>query len=240
MNPKTIRHWLPLMGLIGLLIFFFIAGLGQYLSFSALRDHRAVLIAWTQSHYLSASFLFIGSYTLAVAASFPGAVFLTLAGGFLFGIFWGVVFVVFSATLGAAGLFFAVRFALSDSLAMRASGWIERMRQGFARNAFSYLLTLRLIPLFPFWVVNIVPALLNIKAKTFILATFIGIIPGSTVYVMIGNGLGQVFDANQTPDLGILFEAKILLPLLALAALSLLPVFYSFITRKTNKDSQHE
>lgn len=171
-------------------------------------------------------------YILAVAASIPGAVFLTLAGGFLFGVLWGVLLVVISATLGATLLFFAVRTALGEWLAKKASGWISRMRQGFQHNAFSYLLTLRLIPLFPFWVVNIVPALLSVSAKTFISATFIGIIPGSTVYVLVGNGLSQVFASNQTPNLGIIFEPKVLGPLLALAALSLIPALYQFFTRK--------
>lgn len=171
-------------------------------------------------------------YILAVAISIPGAVFLTLAGGFLFGVLWGVLLVVISATLGATLLFFAVRTALGEWLSKKASGWISRMRQGFQHNAFSYLLTLRLIPLFPFWVVNIVPALLNVSAKTFISATFIGIIPGSTVYVLVGNGLSQVFASNQTPNLGIIFEPRVLGPLLALAALSLIHALYQFFTRK--------
>ncbi|WBV63944.1 VTT domain-containing protein [Legionella pneumophila 130b] len=108
----------------------------------------------------------------------------------------------------------------------RASGWVKRMRSGFKDNAFSYLLTLRLIPLFPFWVINIVSAVLGVSASTFIIATFIGIIPGSIVYVSVGNGLGELFAASLQPNLGIIFEPKFILPLLGLAALSLIPVFY--------------
>ncbi|HIG0326541.1 TPA: FAD-dependent oxidoreductase [Legionella pneumophila] len=229
---KIIHRWMPLLVLIGLLVLFFTLHLDRYFSFNALKENHALLIAWTKSHYFIAPFFFVIFYTTAVAISIPGAVFLTLTGGFLFGIFWGVLFVVISATLGATILFFAVRTALGDWFAQKASGWIERMRQGFQHNAFSYLLTLRLIPLFPFWAVNIVPALLNIRAKTFITATFIGIIPGTTVYVMVGNGLSQIFAANQTPNLGIIFELQILGPLLALAVLSLMPVVYQFTTRK--------
>lgn len=229
---KKIHRWLPLLVLIGLLVLFFSLHLDKYLSFNALRENHALLIAWTQTHYFIAPLIFIVFYTTAVAISIPGAVLLTLTGGFLFGVFWGVLFVVISATLGATILFFAVRTALGDWFAQKASGWIERMCQGFQHNAFSYLVTLRLIPLFPFWAVNIVPAFLNIRAKTFITATFIGIIPGTTVYVMVGNGLSQIFAANQTPNLGIIFELQILGPLLALAVLSLMPVLYQFLTRK--------
>ncbi|HAT8179155.1 TPA: mercuric reductase [Legionella pneumophila] len=229
---KKIHRWLPIIVLVGLLELFFGLHLDKYLSFNTLRENHALLIAWTQTHYLIAPLIFIFFYTITVAISIPGAVLLTLTGGFLFGVFWGVLFVVISATLGATILFFAVRTALGDWFAKKASGWIERMRQGFQHNAFSYLVTLRLIPLFPFWVVNIVPALLNIRAKTFIIATFIGIIPGTTVYVMVGNGLSQLFAANQTPNLGIIFELQILGPLLALAVLSLMPVLYQFLTRK--------
>ncbi|HHM2297816.1 TPA: FAD-dependent oxidoreductase [Legionella anisa] len=232
MIKKTMRRWLPLLILLGLLGVFLTFRLDRYLSFTTLRDHRDLLLSWTQSHFALSAALFMMLYILAVAISIPGAVFLTLAGGFLFGVLWGVLLVVISATLGATLLFFAVRTALGEWLSKKASGWISRMRQGFQHNAFSYLLTLRLIPLFPFWVVNIVPALLNVSAKTFISATFIGIIPGSTVYVLVGNGLSQVFASNQTPNLGIIFEPRVLGPLLALAALSLIHALYQFFTRK--------
>ena len=113
-------------------------------------------------------------YTLAVAISIPGAVFLTLAGGFLFGVYLGTILVVISATLGATLLFFAVRTTLGEWLAQKASEWIERMQHGFQHNAFSYLLTLRLIPLFPFWVVNIAAALLGVPLSTYVITTFFG------------------------------------------------------------------
>lgn len=240
MIKATILRWLPVLILLGLLGVFFIFRLDRYLSFAALREHRALLLSWTQNHFALSILLFMMCYTLAVAISIPGAVFLTLAGGFLFGVLWGVLLVVISATLGATVLFFAVRTALGEWLAKKASGWVSRMRQGFQENAFSYLLTLRLIPLFPFWVVNIVPAILNVSAKTFITATFIGIIPGSFVYVLVGNGLSQVFATNQTPNLGIIFEPQVLGPLLALAALSLIPPLYQFFNRKRTRTNNHD
>ncbi|CEG61533.1 TVP38/TMEM64 family protein [Legionella micdadei] len=239
MSQLTIRRWIPLFILLCLLGLFFGLRLNRYLSFSALREHRALLLSWTQTHFLLSVMLFMGCYTLAVAISIPGAVFFTIAGGFLFGVFTGVLLVVISATLGATLLFFAVRTSLGEWLTKKASGSIGRMRLGFQRNAFSYLLTLRLIPLFPFWVVNIVPALLNVSAKTFILATLIGIIPGSFIYVLVGNGLSQVFATNQTPNLAIIFEPQVLGPLLALAALSLMPALYQFFNSRC-KDGDRE
>lgn len=241
MVKTMLSRWLPLLVLLGLFSLFFIFRLDRYLSFTALRDHRALLLSWTQTHFILSALLFVMCYTLAVAISIPGAVFLTLAGGFLFGVFIGVLLVVISATLGATLLFFAVRTALGEWLAKKTSGWVDRMRQGFQRDAFSYLLTLRLIPLFPFWAVNIVPALLNVSAKTFITATLIGIIPGSFVYVLLGNGLSQVFASNQTPNLGIIFEPYVLGPLLALAVLSLMPALYRrFFSRKHKNKIKNE
>jgi uncharacterized membrane protein YdjX (TVP38/TMEM64 family) len=100
------------------------------------------------------------------------------------------------------------------------------MEEGFRQDALSYLLVLRLIPIFPFWLVNIVPAFLGVPLGTYVLGTFVGIIPGSFVYASVGNGLGAVFDAGGTPDLGIIFEPAILLPIVGLAVLALLPIAY--------------
>ncbi|MBA2655431.1 MAG: FAD-dependent oxidoreductase [Tatlockia sp.] len=239
MNKKKLSAWLPLIVLVGLLILFFSFRLDNYLTFRSLHAHQATLIEWTKTHYFTSILIFISCYTLAVAVSVPGAVFLTLAGGYLFGVVWGTILVVFSATLGAILLFFAVRTSLGNWLAKSASTWLDRMRQGFQQNAFSYLLTLRLIPLFPFWVVNIVPALLGVRLKTFGLATFFGIIPGSIVYVFVGNSLNRVFASNQTPNLSLIFSFEILMPLLALAALSLLPVAYKWFYRNEKTNITH-
>lgn len=238
MNKTAIHHWLPLIILIGLLVVFLSFRFDNYLSFEVLKANHDLLISWANKHYFMAPFLFIVCYIFSVAISLPGAVYLTLAGGFLFGIFWGIIFVVIGATIGATIIFFAVRTSLGKWLAQKTSGWIGRMRQGFRHNAFAYLLTLRLVPLFPFWVVNIVPALLDVNAKTFIGATLIGIIPGSTVYVMVGNGLSHVFAANQTPNIHIIFEPQILGPLFALAVLSLIHPIYQWVARNHHKQQK--
>jgi len=232
MSQMSIKKWLPLAILLVCLGLFFYFDLQQYLSFTALKQHRHELISWTQANYLLAVLAFMGIYTISIAVSIPGATFMTLAGGFLFGIFWGSIYVVVSATLGATIIFLAVRTALAHWVAQRAGGWVNKMRQGFREGAFQYLLFLRFIPLFPFWVVNIVPGLLGVRTSTYVIATFVGIIPGSIVYVTLGNGLGFLFDQDKTPNLRIILEPYILVPLLLLAVLSIVPILYKAIRRK--------
>jgi uncharacterized membrane protein YdjX (TVP38/TMEM64 family) len=163
-------------------------------------------------------------YAAVIALSVPGGAVLTIAGGFLFGTLPATLYVVVAATLGATILFLIARTALGDPLRARAGPWLRRMEAGFAENALSYLLVLRLIPIFPFWLVNLVPAFLGVGLGTYVLGTFFGIIPGSFVYASVGNGLGAVFDAGETPDVGIIFEPSILVPIVGLAVLALLPV----------------
>jgi len=228
----SLKRWILLIVLLILLGLFFYFQLYRYLSFESLKANRALLLAWSEQHLIWVVLGFIGVYTISVACSVPGATFLTLAGGFLFGPWLGTLWVVLSATLGAFIVFLAVKLALRDWVAKKAAKWLKTMEQGFQHNAFSYLLFLRLVPLFPFWLINIVPALLGVSKRTFVIATLVGIIPGSFVYVLVGNGLGHVFDANETPNLGIIFDPKVLIPLLALALLSLVPVIYKLIQRK--------
>ncbi len=235
LRKKQALRWIPLIFLILMLLLFFAFRLERYLSFSTLKIHHNLLLIWIESHYIQAVIIYILVYILAVAASIPGAIFLTLAGGFLFGIGLGTLYVVISATLGATLLFLAIRLAFENYFVRKASVWVEKMQAGFNKNAFQYLLILRLIPLFPFWIINIVPALLRVKAGTFISATLLGILPGSFVYASLGNGLGHLFDSGKTPDLGIIFEPQILLPLSGLAALSLLSIIYKKINSKDHK-----
>ena len=134
----------------------------------------------------------------------------------------GAVCAVIGATLGATALFLAARAGLGG-LAQRAGRFVAKLEAGFRADAFSYLLVLRLVPIFPFWLVNLVPALVGVRLATFVLATFLGIIPGSFVYTSLGNGLGSVVEE---PDLAIVFEPRVLLPVVGLAILALIPVGY--------------
>lgn len=222
---KMALNWLFLAGLVIGLICVIYFRWYEYLSYDSLKRYHALLLAWTMNHYVLAVFSFMLLYITVVALSVPGALFVTMAGGFLFGPI-ATLFVVVSATIGSTVIFLAVRSTLGAWLANQSKGWIKKMERGFQTNAFSYLLVLRLVPIFPFWVINIVAALLNVPLRTFIIATFIGIIPGAFVYVMIGNSLNYLFAINQTPDFNLIFKPQIFLPLLALAVLALLPLVY--------------
>lgn len=167
----------------------------------------------------------MGVYIALVGLSIPGATFMTLTGGFLFGQLVGTGLVVVSATIGATILFISTKMASEDFLSRKAGPWVDKMKAGFQEDAFYYLLTLRLIPIFPFVAINLVAAVFQISLQTFIVGTFIGIIPGSFVYVSIGNALKDVIlTSNLTPK--IILEPKAMIALVGLGILSLLPILY--------------
>jgi len=223
-RPGLLKRLLPLVLIGGGIATVFALDLHQYLSFQALAENREALRAFVAANEVGAVLGFAALYALAVALSIPGAVILTLAGGFLFGLWLGTAAVVVGATVGATAIFLAARTALGDLLRAKAGPWLARLEAGFRDSAFSYLLFLRLVPVFPFWLVNLVPAFLGVPAGTYVVATLLGILPGTFVYVSVGNGLGAVFDAGGTPDLGIIFSPEILLPIAGLAVLALIPV----------------
>jgi uncharacterized membrane protein YdjX (TVP38/TMEM64 family) len=165
-------------------------------------------------------------YAVVTAFSIPGGAVMTIAGGFLFGPWLGGTLTVFGATIGATAVFLAARYALADLLRDKAGNAIRKMEDGFKENALSYLLFLRLIPVFPFWLVNLVPAFLSVPVGVYIFGTAVGIIPGTFVYALVGDGVGALLEAGQDVNLGIIFEPKFLLPIVGLAALALLPVLY--------------
>ncbi|HRE61135.1 MAG TPA: TVP38/TMEM64 family protein [Micropepsaceae bacterium] len=221
-----LKRALPFVALVAGLIVFFALDLQKYFTLESLRANRVVLADYVAQNPLLAPLAFGGLYALVVAFSLPLGAVMTLAGGLLFGLTVGTVTVVCGATLGATALFLAARGAFRESFARRAGATLKKLEAGFQRNAFSYLLTLRLIPAFPFFLVNLAPALLGMRLGPYVLATFIGIIPGTFVYISIGNGLGALFDAGQTPELGlsIFLKPEILLPIGGLILLSLLPI----------------
>lgn len=226
-TAKTSWKKLIPLACIGLLIvLFFMLGLNDYLTFESLRDHRETLISWYQSNQIMAIACYFIAYALIVAFSVPGATWMTLAGGFMFGTVMATAIVVVAATLGALGIFLIARYALADCFHEKTGNAGARMEKGFRENALSYLLFLRMVPLFPFWLVNLVPAFLNVPARTFVIGTFVGIIPGTAVFCSVGNGLGAVFKSGGMPDLKIIFEPEILTPILGLAILSLVPIIY--------------
>lgn len=220
---------LPLVILAGAAAAFFAAGLHRYLSFDTLRAHRVDLVAWVEAHQALAAVAFMALYAATVVFVPPSGTVLTVTGGFIFGAVLGTGYVVIGATVGATLLFLVARFALGDWLREKAGSGIRRMRDGFAENALSYLLVLRLVPLFPFWLVNIAPAFLGVRLGTFVLGTFVGIIPGTAVYAVFGAGLGSILDANQAFTLAGVLTPQVVGALVGLGLLALVPVVYKKI-----------
>jgi uncharacterized membrane protein YdjX (TVP38/TMEM64 family) len=216
------RRVLPLGLLAGAWIVFMLVGGYRYLTFSALARNRDWLCGLVQQWGVLAALVYIAVYAFLVALSVPGAVILTLAGGFLFGTWVGGLCAVIGATLGATAIFLAARAGLGG-LAQRAGRFIGKLEAGFRADAFNYLLVLRLVPIFPFWLVNLVPALVGVRLPVYMLATFLGILPGTFIYASLGNGLGSVVEE---PDLAIIFKPSVLLPIIGLALLALAPVGY--------------
>jgi uncharacterized membrane protein YdjX (TVP38/TMEM64 family) len=210
------------------------------ISLEALVRHRMAIDAFVSEHRVLALLAYIALYIAAVALSLPGAVFLTVAGGFLFGIAVGASAAVIGATAGATLIFLVARTALGEPLLRRAGPRAAQLAQGFRDDAFSYLLFLRLVPAFPFFLVNLVPAFAGVKLAPFVAATALGVIPGALVFALAGTGLDSVIAAQQAAnsdclaagrvDCHMIFDAKdVLTPqligaLIALGLLALVPV----------------
>jgi uncharacterized membrane protein YdjX (TVP38/TMEM64 family) len=216
-NAGKIAIGLGIACAIGLFFYF---DLGRFLSLDALKDNRDRLLAFTEANYALSVVLFILVYVTVAGLSLPGATILTLAGGFLFGSVFATVYVNLGATTGATLAFLAARYVLRDWVERKFGRWLAPLQQGFAQNAFSYLLTLRLIPLFPFFVVNLVSGVTRINVGTYVAATALGIIPGSFVYAYAGRQLGTISSLKEIASPQVI-GAFVLLGVLALA-----PVVY--------------
>jgi uncharacterized membrane protein YdjX (TVP38/TMEM64 family) len=227
-KPKrgVLRRLLPLLVLACGFGAFFALGLDRYLSFQALADNRAWLESQVEANAVLTAILYVATYAAVAAFSIPGGAILTLLGGFLFGTWLGGAYAVTGATLGSVAVFLAARTALGDALREKAGSAIRRMQDGFNENALNYLLVLRLVPIFPFWLVNLVPAFVGVPLRTYVIGTVFGIMPGGLVYASLGNGLGELLAVGETPNLGIIFRPDILGPIIGLAILALLPVAY--------------
>lgn len=221
-----VKRFLPLAILVLGLGAFFASGLHRHVSFEAISQHNQVLQEFVRNNLLQAVLLYGLIYAVATAFSLPVGLILTVTGGWLFGTTLATAGVVVGATLGACALFLAARSAFADLLRDRASGWVDKFKQGFQEGAFSYMLTLRLVPLFPFWLVNLVPAFLGVKFSVYALATLIGVIPGTFVFASVGNGAAAVLNQGGVPDLAGILTPDVVIPLVGLAVLSLIPVVY--------------
>ncbi len=220
------KRILPVAVLAAAIALAFAFGLDEYLTFEALRNNRMVLMTFVEDMAGTAVLAFILIYAASTALSLPGGAVLSIAGGFLFGATLGTAYIVIGATLGATAVFLIARTALGSALRDRAGPFLKKMEDGFRENAFNYLLVLRLIPLFPFFIVNLVPAFLGVTLRTYVIATFIGIIPGALVFAIAGAGLGSIFDSGEDFSVASILTPEVIAALVGLSLLSLLPVVY--------------
>jgi uncharacterized membrane protein YdjX (TVP38/TMEM64 family) len=237
-SGHTRRRYLkfvPLVVVAGGLLGAYLFGLHDYLSLDALARQREALLAAVAENRISAALIYVGLYALAVAFAFPAASVLTIIGGFLFGWLAGGLLTALAATLGATALFLAARTALSDTLQQKAGPRLQRLRDGFNQDAFSYLLALRLAPVFPFFVVNIAPAVFGVRLRIFVAATALGILPGTFAYAYLGEGLDSALlaaaEAGRSLSIGDLATPQLTIALAALACIATIPV----IIRKLNR-----
>ncbi|MEH6527299.1 MAG: TVP38/TMEM64 family protein [Sneathiella sp.] len=236
----SLKKLAPLIIVVLLFASFFIFGLDKYLTFRALSENRDGLLNFVSENYLTAILLYMALYIVAVACSFPGGLLMTITGGFLFGWIVGGAATVIAATIGATILFLIAATSLGEPLRKKAGPWLKKLEGGFAENALSYLLFLRLVPAFPFWLVNIAPAFLGVNLRTYVIGTLIGIIPGTFVFAFLGVGLDSIIveqkgkydacmasgQAGCTLDFQIssLITTEIILSFVALGVVSLLPI----------------
>jgi len=224
MTLARLKHLLPLALLIAGLAALWAFGLRRDLSWVSLSRHQAELLAAVAARPIKAGGAYVVVYAILVACSVPEAAIVTVAGGLLFGAALGGALAVIGASIGAVVLFLAARYAFADLVAERAAPFMARIRPGIERDGFLYLLAIRLVPIFPFWLVNLAAAACDMRLLPFTLATVIGIIPGTLVYAAIGAGLAGVLASGGAPDFSVVFSPRILLPLVGLAVLTLLPV----------------
>src|SRR5580704_17911680 len=224
-HPLSIRRFVPLALLVLAGALFFTLEGHRYLSFTALAEHRERLCAFVAHGGIGAALVFVLAYAGLVALSVPASALLTITSGFLFGPWLGTLYAVIGATIGATVVFIAARAGLAG-LAERAGPRVRRLEAGFREDAFSYLLCLRLVPIFPFWLVNLVAGATGMRLRVYLTATFFGMIPGAFDYASLGNGVGALIAAGRHPDHYVIFRPSILLPLIGVAVLALLPVAY--------------
>lgn len=247
---ENVKRYLPVALIAGLFVLAWALGWFDRLSLSGIIQNREALEAHVAENLVQSLIIYFAIYVLLVAISFPGASLLTIAAGLMFGGITGAIITVFAATAGACLIFLAARTSFGDFMKDRAGPFVSRMVEGFREDAFFYLLTIRFAPVFPFWVVNIVPALLNMKLLPYAAATFLGIIPGTFAYAYIGAGLGSVIAAQEEANPGCaaagncqidpssLLTTEIIVAMAALGIISILPVVWRKIRAKPSGKAQ--
>ncbi|MGI8525451.1 MAG: TVP38/TMEM64 family protein [Pseudolabrys sp.] len=182
---------------VALIAIAYATGWHRLLTLETLVRHRAAIDAFIGAHYFGALAIYIGIYVISVSLSIPASLLLTVAGGILFGVVVGSLAAIVSSASGGTIVFLIARTALGEGLLRRAGPFAAKFAEGFRADAFSYLLFLRLVPLFPFWLVNLAPALFGVNTLIFITATVLGIAPAAFAYAFVGAGLDSVIAAQE-------------------------------------------
>ncbi|MFP6748158.1 MAG: TVP38/TMEM64 family protein [Alphaproteobacteria bacterium] len=229
------RLWPGFVLIAGLAVFLALDG-AKYFTLDSLRVHRDDLANYVAHYAVLTALCFMLVYAVMVAFSVPGGAVMTMTGGFLFGTAVAGGLVVVGATVGATAVFLIAKTALGDPLRARAGPALQKMEAGFQENALSYLLILRLVPLFPFFLVNLVPAFLGVSLRVYVSATFFGIIPGTVVFAQVGTGLDSILESGEELSVGTILSGDVLLALIGLAMLSALPLAYKYYQARQNAD----
>jgi uncharacterized membrane protein YdjX (TVP38/TMEM64 family) len=223
---RLVRRFGPAALIAAAVIAAFASGLTRHLSLHELAHRRETLEIAVRAHPWLSLAIYIAAYTAIIALSLPAALVMTLTGGLLFGPWIGGMAATISCTVGATVIFLICRTAAGDFIRVRAGPTAARIEQGLRRNAFSYIVFLRLLPVAPFWLINLALGLIDIPLVTFITASFLGILPVSLIFASLGSGLNDVFKKGGRVDPHIILEPRFILPLAALAILSLGPILY--------------
>ena len=235
-----LRRLAPVAAVVLVMAVVFAMGWHRFLSLETLVGHRAAIDGFVAARFGLAIAAFVAIYVVAVALSIPGAAILTITGGVLFGWLIGALAAIVGATVGATIVFLIARGACGEAVLRRAGPLACKLAEGFREDAFNYLLFLRLVPVFPFWLVNLAPAVVGVRLTTFVLATAIGIIPGTFAYALVGGGLDSVIAAQEAAyqaciaagragcrlnfSMSALVTPQVLAALVALGVVALIPV----------------
>ena len=215
--------------------------LRDYLSYETLRNNHESLVNFKNENYWVTVIIFIISYITLVTFALPGSPIASLTGGFLFGLAFGTFLNVTAAATGATLIFLAAKNGFGNKLTQRidaSEGSIRKIRDGIKRDEISYLFLIRLIPIIPFAVANLVPALFGVSLRNFFFTTYIGIIPGGLVFTWLGSGLSEIFKQNEEPNFSIIFEIYVIGPILCLCLLSFLPIILKKLGIIKNQNEQ--
>ena len=229
---KNILKYLPILVIFLGMASLYFSGVYQYLSLDYLRLYHKSLKTFVEMHPIAVPIAFCLVYIISTTLSVPGAVFLTLLGGYLFLQPFSTIYVVLSATFGATLIFLAARTALKEILKKKAGPFLQKMEKGFQENAISYLLFLRFVPLFPFWLVNIAPAFFGVSLITFVWTTLVGIFPGTLVFTLAGGGFEKILEKNETFSITTIFNIQIKIALVLLGIIALAPIIWKKFKKK--------